>query len=225
MVVSMDNFAQDLSKVTCDHHLALSFRSNEVYKHAASSWQWVNSAPNRSFIMVVNFPGCDEDEGRQPWVVNSASFTDANSTVNFIGDKISWLELANDISIEWGQSIPQALSEPWKRFSISKSTDHSFDITESFNPTFFESNYSGLDFAINCNGCGSKGNLELAGKVSTGKGRIGSAAMTVIPKDVEIDLGLQFVISGTLGSGWEKDWNLLSIPIQGFKILDVINVG
>jgi len=174
--------------------------------------------------MIVNYAGCDEAEGRQPWIISGANYTDTDYTVTFAATKKTWPELNNDMAIEWGGNYVQPTAAPQKR--LTGSVDHSFDLTHSLNANLYSSkNHSGLDFDINCANCGSKGSITVEGSIKTTLGSIESVTLSATPNNIEVDLGLQFVVSGTLGSGWTNNWNLLSIPIDGFKILELVDVG
>jgi hypothetical protein len=233
LIVSMDLFSSELSSVTCqDNDLSLTFTNQDTYEAAISDWEWVNLAQNRNFIMIVNYGGCDAEDGRQPWVVTGATYDATHFNVQFNATQKSWSELGNDMSIEWGSYVAPTPSTTAKRFSlgsllpsISKSLGtHTLSLAHTIDKTFFsKTTQSGLDFSVNCNNCATKGSLAISGKITVGG--TNSLTVTAVPQDIELDLGLELDVSGTLGSGWQKDFQLFTAGIPGFSIVDVIEIG
>lgn len=231
LVVSMDLFSSELRSVTCqDNDLSLTFTNQATYQAAISDWDWVNLAENRTFIMIVNYGGCDEEDGRQPWVVTGATYDPTHFNVQFAATQKSWSELGNDISIEWGSYVAPTPSTKAKRLSwgdfipTTNLGTHTLSLAHTIDTTFFnKTTQSGLDFSVNCHNCATKGSLAISGKVTGGS--TVSVTMEAVPQDIEFDLGLELDVSGTLGSGWQKDFQLFTAGLPGFSITKILTVG
>jgi hypothetical protein len=219
----MDHFASQLSNVTCGNDLSLTFKDKASYEDAIDDWQWVNFDQNRTFIMVVNYGGCDEDESRQPWIISKVDYDAPDYSVHFTATKKEWEDLGNSMTIQWGK-YAGGQSPQQKRGGHD--LDHTFDLSHTLNANLYHTNISGLDFNVDCDGCGTKGSLEVSGDISTSWGIPDKVTLSAVPKDIEVDLGLKFGISGTLVKGYNPDeFNLATIGIPTFTILKILQVG
>ncbi|KAF4617094.1 hypothetical protein G7Y89_g15054 [Cudoniella acicularis] len=116
MVLSTEYFHDTLQSVKCDNSLSLTFNSNDSYTKAIADWSWVNFNAQRTFIMIVNYGGCDDASGRQPWVVSQATYNNANLTVHFDAVQKAWKDLNVPLAMEWGKYINTNQNQ--KRFGI-----------------------------------------------------------------------------------------------------------
>ncbi|KAH8683171.1 hypothetical protein BGZ60DRAFT_368172, partial [Tricladium varicosporioides] len=119
MVLSTEHFHNALKSVTCTDSLSLAFNSQDAYEKAITDWNWVNFNEQRTFIMIVNYGGCNAESGRQPWVVNWATYDSVNFVVNFKATQREWKDLNVPLVVNFGERLnPTQLSTPQKRFDI-----------------------------------------------------------------------------------------------------------
>jgi hypothetical protein len=229
LVISTEYFADDLAEVQCDGDLVLRFKNNATFQEAIADWSWVNFAENRTFFMINNWGDCasNAESGRQPWIVkNVDQYDQENFIVNFNATLSSWDIVAANSVIEFG-SMPSTVSKRddtlQKSFGISLA--HSLP-----QVLFSKTTNSGLDFSISCPNCGTTGQINVVGKIvlstflkiPTG---VKSISISATPQGVGATLALGFDVSGTLGSGWEKDWNLITTGLPGWQIPGILVVG
>ncbi|KAM3081346.1 hypothetical protein ACMFMG_004815 [Clarireedia jacksonii] len=179
--------------------------------------------------MINNWGDCaaSAESGRQPWIVsNIDQYDQENFIVNFNATLSTWDIVAANSVIEFG-SMPSTVSKRddtlQKSFGIS--------LAHTLPQVFFsKATNSGLDFSIGCPGCATTGTINVVGKivlstflkVPTG---VKSISISATPQGVGANLALGFDVSGTLGSGWQKDWNLITAGLPGWQIPGILVVG
>ncbi|PQE22009.1 Proteoglycan 4 protein [Rutstroemia sp. NJR-2017a BBW] len=229
LVISTEYFADDLAEVQCDGDLVLRFKNNATFQEAIADWSWVNFAENRTFFMINNWGDCasNAESGRQPWIVrNVDQYDQENFIVNFNATLSSWDIVAANSVIEFG-AMPSSVS---KR---DDTLEKSFGISLAHalpQVLFSKTTNSGLDFSISCPNCATTGQINVVGKIvlstflkiPTG---VKSISISATPQGVGATLALGFDVSGTLGSGWEKDWNLITTGLPGWQIPGILVVG
>jgi len=229
LVISTEYFADELVNVQCDGDLILQFKSNETFQAAIADWSWVNFADNRTFFMINNWGPCasSSENGRQPWIVrNVDKYDEENFIVNFNATLTTWEIAAGNSVIEFG-SLSPSVSKRDKTYSKS----FSISLAHSLPQTFYsKSTNSGLDFSIDCPGCATTGSINIVGQIvlSTTLGvatGIKSISISAAPQGVGANLALGFGVSGTLGSGWQHDWNLVTVGLPGWSIPLILDVG
>lgn len=229
LVISTEYFADSLVDVQCDGDLILTFNSNQSFQDAIADWSWVNFAENRTFFMINNWGDCAarSDSGRQPWIVRNVDQYDSeNFIVNFNATLSTWDVVGANSVIEFG-SMPSTATKRDK--TVSK--DFSISLAHTLPQVFFsKSTQSGLDFSIGCPGCATTGSIKIEGKIvlSTFLGvpdGIKSISVSATPSGVGANLALGFDVSGTLGSGWQKDWTLFTVGLPGWSIPGIIDLG
>src|SRR5579859_3459296 len=102
LVISMDRFNGMLTTVSCDEDIMLRFNSYESFGYAIRSWNWVNEAKERSFILVTNQNSCGE--GRAPYLVSGVHHDEPNFTVHLQATKKAWKDVARTFSLDFGMA-------------------------------------------------------------------------------------------------------------------------
>ncbi|KAA8564777.1 hypothetical protein EYC84_010549 [Monilinia fructicola] len=230
LVISTEHFAESLTDVQCQGDLVLTFKDNATFQDAIADWSWVNFHENRTFFMINNWGACAAaaESGRQPWIVHGVDAYDQQSfIVNFNATLVEWDDVMSDAVIEFGSISPTSAK---RDDTVSKTL--SLSLAHSLPQTFFsKSTNSGLDFSIDCPGCATTGSIEVQGKIVMGTNFIGiptsvkSVSINATPKGVGANLALGFGVSGTLGSGWSKEWNLITVGLPGWSIPKIITLG
>ncbi|THV47161.1 hypothetical protein BGAL_0330g00040 [Botrytis galanthina] len=231
LVISTEHFADSLTDVQCNGDLVLTFKDNATFQDAISDWSWVNFHENRTFFMINNWGACAaaSESGRQPWVVHGVDvYDEQNFIVNFNATLSDWDDVMSGAVIEFG-AMSTSSSSSKRTDTVSKTL--SLNMAHSLPQTFFsKSTNNGLDFSIDCPGCATTGSIDVQGKIVM-KTIIGiptsvkSISITATPKGLGANLALGFSVSGTLGSGWSKDWNLVTVGLPGWSIPKIIDLG
>ncbi|KAF7939276.1 uncharacterized protein EAE97_007356 [Botrytis byssoidea] len=230
LVISTEHFADSLTDVQCNGDLVLTFKDNATFQAAISDWSWVNFHENRTFFMINNWGACAaaSESGRQPWVVHGVDvYDEQNFIVNFNATLSDWDDVMSGAVIEFGAMSTSSSSK--RTDTVSKTL--SLNMAHSLPQTFFsKSTNNGLDFSIDCPGCATTGSIDVQGKIvmNTIIGiptSVKSISITATPKGLGANLALGFSVSGTLGSGWSKDWNLVTVGLPGWSIPKIIDLG
>lgn len=135
LVLSMDRFAGKLKEVDCSSNMMMKFTSNDTYADAIHQWDWVNFNEHRTFILIANYPGCAEDNTREPWIVSNVRNDHETLTVHLDAKKSSWGEVTNGVpfKVNFGQHSRRSQSDVDKRglFDfIDKATDKVSDVVD-----------------------------------------------------------------------------------------------
>lgn len=230
LVISTEHFASSLIDVQCTGDLSLTFKDNATFQHAIADWSWVNFHENRTFFIINNWGSCAaaSESGRQPWIVHGVDvYDEQNFIVNFNATLADWDDVMSEAVIEFG-SMPSTSTK--RDDTVSKSL--SLSLAHTLPQTFFsKTTNNGLDFSINCPGCATTGSMNVQGKIVMNTNFIGlptsvkSVSINATPQGVGANLALGFTVSGTLGSGWSKDWNLITVGLPGWSIPKIIDLG
>ncbi|TGO28421.1 hypothetical protein BPAE_0028g00700 [Botrytis paeoniae] len=230
LVISTEHFSDSLTDVQCNGDLVLTFKDNATFQDAIADWSWVNFHENRTFFMINNWGACAaaSESGRQPWIVHGVDvYDEQNFIVNFNATLSDWDDVMSGAVIEFGAMSTSSSSK--RTDTVSKTL--SLNMAHSLPQTFFsKSTNSGLDFSIDCPGCATTGTIDVQGKIVMNSiigipTSVKSISITATPKGVGANLALGFSVSGTLGSGWSKDWNLVTVGLPGWSIPKIIDLG
>ena len=244
LVLSTEYFGTVLSNLTCTSKLSLTFNSNTTFQAAIADWQWVNFSENRTFIMIVNYPGCTQntDNGRQPWIVsNVRDYDEINLTVDFEATLSTWAIVAHDFILDFGSSTPTPSAiaardnsyyvDPNSMSRVSprwnKDESISLNLQHELPSTLYSQTLYGLDFSILCPGCETTGEIKLDGHLEYTLFGPKVISLTATPKDVGINLtALGFQVSGTLGSGWgDSVFVVPDVGLPGWSIPGIFDFG
>ncbi|KAH8683173.1 hypothetical protein BGZ60DRAFT_367994, partial [Tricladium varicosporioides] len=243
MIVSTDHFKTALTSVSCADDLSLTFSNDDTFKAANASWNWVNFNENRTFIMIVNYGNCSGANGRQPWLINWATYDEPKNTVHFNASQKSWEELSTAYTIQWGQetemptttigndTMASNSSQLEKRLSLDPQINKDFDINvgHTINKNLYtKTTKQGLGFNVDCENCGTKGKFHFAGHIKTSLTHPLTPkewTMSVTPQGVGADVNVAFGVSGDLTKPWGEEIQLVHIPISGINIEGVLHVG
>ena len=70
-IVMMERFEPLTESVDChgdDGSMSLTFKSEAAFKHALSTWGFINDADENKFLLIANHDGCGEVDERQPYL-------------------------------------------------------------------------------------------------------------------------------------------------------------
>lgn len=156
--LSDSQFASIVQGAACnDSFVSLAFNDTNNLESARSQWSWVNQ-PGNSLYLFLDQPGCVEDEARQPYHVESISFT--NSTAVLQITEINWTELGGAYRLGYSASPSRTTNQPRGFGDIDEdlgtvSIDFNHDITNTIISD------ADLGLELDCNPCSTFGEVDL----------------------------------------------------------------
>lgn len=70
-IVMMERFEGLTKSVDCkgdDGTMSLTFKSETAFNRALKTWNFINSAVEKKFLLIANHDGCGPDDQRQPYM-------------------------------------------------------------------------------------------------------------------------------------------------------------
>lgn len=70
-IVMMEKFDGLTKSVDCkgdDGTMSLTFKSETAFNHALKTWNFINEAKEKKFLLIANHDGCGPDDERQPYM-------------------------------------------------------------------------------------------------------------------------------------------------------------
>jgi hypothetical protein len=227
-ILSMENFDGMLTAVECNNAtIAMTFESDATFNYAQQTWDWVNGAANRSFVMVAAPGNCGNNTNRQPYVVSSIQYDETANKATLAATKGNWTTIAHSYDLVVG-SVAQNASGP----SVQNGTKHKRDIEDTSSIDFnhdmtgsFGLGIGKLDARITCLNCSTTGQFDMEFKISQKLFVPTGASMKFSPKGVTAIAQMKLSGSGDLTDALTKTFDILSIPISGLKIPGVLDFG
>jgi len=135
LILSMDRFVGKVKEVDCSSNMMIRFTSNDTYMDAISQWEWVNFNEHRTFILIANYPGCAENQTREPWIVSNVDYSPETLTVHLDAKRSTWEVVGKTFpfKVDFGQHFPSTQTSITKRFLggiIDKVTDKVDDVVD-----------------------------------------------------------------------------------------------
>ncbi|PGH15679.1 hypothetical protein AJ79_02273 [Helicocarpus griseus UAMH5409] len=109
-IVMMEAFEGLTSAVDCNGHdgqMSLTFKSADAFKHAISSWSYINEDTDKQFLMIANHDGCAPESERQSYRITDVDNDEANNVVLLKASPANWSEVAGTFDMSFGRaSVP-----------------------------------------------------------------------------------------------------------------------
>lgn len=70
-MIMMERFEGLTSAVDCkgdDGFMSLTFNSENAFSYALKTWDFINEAVEKKFLLIANHDGCGPDDERQPYL-------------------------------------------------------------------------------------------------------------------------------------------------------------
>lgn len=70
-IVTMENFEGLTKSVDCkgdDGTMSLTFKSQNAFDYALKTWDFINQASEKKFLLIANHNGCGPDDERQAYM-------------------------------------------------------------------------------------------------------------------------------------------------------------
>ncbi|KAL3480821.1 hypothetical protein BJX99DRAFT_254154 [Aspergillus californicus] len=240
-ILDMDKFSFALDTASCTaEDFSLRFQHPLIYQAAKLAWNWVNYNELRSFVVVPSWKGCGEARSHDPWVVSKVTFDDKTRKVVLDATESTWKKVMNTFVLDFGEVVlgNNNNNDNDKR-DIIPDLDKKFtlDVSSSFPEEIFsweiETGVLNATLQANCNDCGTEGALVFAGHVEASLGWTGvdidKFELSVKPQGVKAHVGVSLEFDGEVDFREfiqpSEEFNLLDIPISGWRIPKVFEFG
>ncbi|KIW32559.1 uncharacterized protein PV07_04090 [Cladophialophora immunda] len=229
-IIDMEKFSSALVMADCSEHFSLRFSTQQTFKAAKASFDWVNGGTNRTFILVGDSAVCQTSNRRIPWAINHATFNSTQRIVHFTAAKKLWVEAASAFTIDFGVASPGLQR---RRVGFDKAGEALFDLSSSWPTTvlWFLNPNPLISINVDCENCGTKGTLAAHGHVKWSiLDGFEIFELRAEPRGVEADVHLKLDMSGKADSAVSdlpgKKIKLAEIPLPGeFEIPDILKLG
>ncbi|KAH0559367.1 hypothetical protein GP486_004118 [Trichoglossum hirsutum] len=246
LIISMERFAGMLENVVCGDNMVLDFKTNESFQYALQAWNWTNEDTKNNFIMVANYDGCGPDQQRWPYYVTGVHYDKTKFIAYLDAKEMTWEDAAQTFDLDFGtifkgniQNNPgntstttasqlQASGAPYvnRRLfgwdpSLSWDPSVTLDLASDFSQSLISTEVDGVELSVTCTTCGTKGKLVVGGHVSVSFGGLSALSLSAKPQDFAATLELAISAEGTLGSPYNWQQTLGSIPIAGFEVPEI----
>lgn len=118
--------------------------------------------------------------------------------------------------------------EALKNLAITDERTFSISLDKNIDPVIFsKTTNSGLELTVGCDDCKTSGQLVVKGAVKGNVNGIQEAWVQMNPDagGIGFDFNPSLSLSGTLGSGWEKTFDLAVLPAPFTSIPGIIQIG
>ncbi|PTB65832.1 hypothetical protein BBK36DRAFT_1159957 [Trichoderma citrinoviride] len=213
--INMQDVVESVDCATED--ITIKFGSAASLQAAQQAWQWVDASPANKIIYVAEGQACAGAKGRQPFSVESISYDAAANTALMAASLAKWKDFAEDASIRIAGSSGSTTS---KRRSVSK--DVTIDISHDFSGPIYSTAIDGINVALNCDSCATRGAADADITLSLSDG-FSASVRTVNNFGADVDVSL--TASGALTSPLSFSVPIATVPLAGFSIADVVDIG
>jgi hypothetical protein len=223
-ILSMEQFDGMLTSVQCNtNDVALTFEDDATFAYAQQVWDWVNGADNHSFVMVAGVGDCGDNTQRIPFVISTIAYDEAANLATLSATQSNWTAVAHTYDLTVGQiTQPSAQSDALRTRDVDKST--SIDFVHDF-PFSFAISANGLEAKLACTNCSSTGSFDMQLHISTKLFIPTGAKMKLAPRGVSAIGQVKLSGSGSLTDALTKEFEIISIPLAGIKIPEILELG
>ncbi|KAF2876394.1 hypothetical protein BDV95DRAFT_602381 [Massariosphaeria phaeospora] len=233
-ILPLQNFAKRVKALNCGDDnipMAIEFSDKESFDHAKAMWSWVDEKDINHFTLVTEPNQCHDGDNRSPYLVESIQFDDANLKAIVKADEKEWSEMAHTFRLQVNHEFvePSTADVTHPHLTRRGKEGKPFDITTSFNGELFKfgndsGETTGLELTANAE-VALRGKIIADFDIDVGFFKIKSAKLTIRPQDVSVDFLLSLNAAGKLGKKFEYTAAEIEIPISGFSIFKVLEIG
>ncbi|KAI4098819.1 MAG: hypothetical protein L6R37_006273 [Teloschistes peruensis] len=252
-IVMMERFEPLTSAVDCkgdDGHMSLTFKSKDAFKHALDTWNFINQAPEKKFLLIANHDGCGPDDERQPYLITKVQENEATLTTNLTAQKAPWSEIAGSYDLDFGRAIPTNKTIERRGFFDILSGDSDTSKSVSFPlsvgtpgvttaivstsvsvplPLALHTTTDKLySFSLNCLDCYVTGSFEVTGHLSVHDYHLQDFTLSGTPQDFAAKLMLGTTIAAPYSPdslSYNKTLFSAPIPDAGISVTGIFSLG
>ncbi|EXJ68781.1 uncharacterized protein A1O5_07712 [Cladophialophora psammophila CBS 110553] len=226
----MEKFSSALVTANCSEHFDLRFSTQQTFKAAKASFDWVNGGTNRTFILVGDSAVCHTSNRRIPWAISHATFDATNRAIHLTAVQKKWVEAASAFTIDFGVANPGLQR---RRIGFDKAGEAIFDLSHPWPTEMLRFLYPNplIKINVDCEDCGIKGSLAVHGHVKwTILDGFEIFELRAEPRGVEAGVHLKMEMSGKADAAIfdlpSYDKPVATIPVPGgFEIPDILKLG
>ncbi|KAL9577879.1 MAG: hypothetical protein Q9212_006082 [Teloschistes hypoglaucus] len=235
-IVLMERFEPLTSAVDCngdDGNMSLTFKSKDAFQHAVDTWNFINQAPEKKFLLIANHDGCGPNDERQPYLITKVEEDEATLTTHLTAEKAPWSEIAGSYDLDFGKAIPT--NKPVQRrglFNIlAGNKDTSKSVSFPLNvgtPGVTTAIVSTSVFSLNCLDCYVTGSFQVTGHLSIKNYHLQDFTLSGAPQDFAAKLELGTTIAAPYSPdslSYNKTLFSAPIPDAGISVPGIFSLG
>lgn len=235
-VVLVERFDGLTSAVDCKDHngtMSLTFNSKAAFQHAVKTWNFINEAKEKKFLLITNHSGCGPDGERQTYLVTGIREDTKTMTTFLSAQTAPWSEFAGTYDLDLGQANVKTGTKARRGLAGWLKGDFDYDKSKTFDVSAgtLEKKTSILDLSsikMSCDNCYIKGSLTMNGHVSTKHWKMNEMTLKASPNGLAAALELGTTVNASVTVRKEEhNTELFSAPIPnaGLEIPNIFKLG
>ncbi|QMW43561.1 hypothetical protein AFCA_007832 [Aspergillus flavus] len=231
-VVSMERFKSLLKSVHCTNtSMAVNFKNQKSFEYTKRAWNWVNDIERNTLIVVAGTGQCGWNTHRVPFAVSKIEFDDHTKTANLQARRSEWKDVFHSFELSVGRVAKEEVHDACVAPQHTKRKEHQRTMTMSFDHPWnlpqkdFSTPEDAFSLTLSCDQCGTKGSFELGFYLRNENHIPKAATFTLTPHGVSARIGPKLTLSGDLTEEYSQQFDLAKIPIYGYSIPGVLDLG
>ncbi|KAI4242847.1 MAG: hypothetical protein LQ352_007157, partial [Teloschistes flavicans] len=239
-LVMMERFEPLTSAVDCngdDGNISLTFKSQDAFKHALDTWNFINQAPEKKFLLIANHDGCGPNDERQPYLITKVEEDEAKLTTHLTAAKAPWSDVARSYDLDFGRAIATKNAHQRRGFfgtikdTLSGDVDKSQSVSFPLNvgtPGVVTPIVSTSVFSLSCLDCYVNGSFEATGHLSVQDYKLQDFTLSGTPQDFAAKLELGTTIAAPYSPdslSYNKTLFSAPIPDAGISVTGIFSLG
>ncbi|KAE8380805.1 hypothetical protein BDV26DRAFT_256682 [Aspergillus bertholletiae] len=230
----MERFNYLLKSIHCTNtSLAVNFKNQKSFEYTKRAWRWVNEVERNTLIVVAGTGQCGWNTHRVPFAVSKIEFDDHTGTAKLQAQRSEWKDVFHSFELSVGrvakdsEGVHDACIAP----QHTKRKEHEKTMTMNFNHPWslpqkdFSTPSDAFSLTLSCDQCGTKGSFELGFYLRTENHIPKAATFTLTPHGVSTRIGPKLTLSGDFTEKYSQEFDLAKIPIYGYSIPGVLDLG
>ncbi|KAB8205303.1 hypothetical protein BDV34DRAFT_195684 [Aspergillus parasiticus] len=231
-VVSMERFESLLKSVHCTNtSLAVNFKNQKSFEYTKRAWKWVNDIERNTLIVVAGTGQCGWNTHRVPFAVSKIEFDDHAKTAKLQARRSEWKDVFHSFELSVGRVAKEEVHDACVAPQHTKRKEHEKTMTMSFDHPWnlpqkdFSTPEDAFSLTLSCDQCGTKGSFELGFYLRNENHIPKAATFTLTPHGVSARIGPKLTLSGDFTEEYSQQFDLAKIPIYGYSIPGVLELG
>ncbi|KAL8953271.1 MAG: hypothetical protein Q9222_000876 [Ikaeria aurantiellina] len=247
-MVMMERFEPLTSAVDCkgdDGSMSLTFKSQAAFQHALDTWNFINQAPEKEFLLIANHDGCGPQDERQAYRISHVQEDQAKLTTYLTAQPAPWSEIAGTYDLDFGRAI-KTQQNTRKRgiiddigdavgdagdFILHGDADLSRSVTIPVavgEPGVPHSIVDTAKFSVSCTDCYVTGSFQVTGHLSVSGFKLQDFTLAGSPQDFAAKLQLATSITAPYSPDaleYTKELFSAAIPDAGISVAGIFSLG
>ncbi|PIG86784.1 hypothetical protein AARAC_002944 [Aspergillus arachidicola] len=231
-VVSMERFESLLKSVHCTNtSLAVNFKNQKSFEYTKRAWKWVNDIERNTLIVVAGTGQCGWNTHRVPFAVSKIEFDDHAKTAKLQARRSEWKDVFHSFELSVGRVAKEEVHDACIAPQHTKRKEHEKTMTMSFDHPWnlpqkdFSTPEDAFSLTLSCDQCGTEGSFELGFYLRNENHIPKAATFTLTPHGVSVRIGPKLTLSGDFTEEYSQQFDLAKIPIYGYSIPGVLDLG